>query len=40
MTPPTGFIVLALGLVLSAVFALYLDADFLRTLANQIWGCF
>ena len=29
----------AVGL-LFAVFSLYLQSDFLLTLANQVWGCF
>ena len=28
------------GLVLLAVFSLYLQPDFLMTLGNQIWACF
>lgn len=26
--------------VLLAVFALYLEPDFMRTLADQVWACF
>ena len=33
-------IALVCVLVLLAVMALYLRPDFLRTLADQLWGCF
>jgi hypothetical protein len=32
-----GLVVMA---VLSAVLSMYLQPDFLITLANQVWGCF
>jgi hypothetical protein len=28
------------GLVLLAVLSLYMQPQFLRTLADQVWGCF
>jgi hypothetical protein len=28
------------GLVLLAVLSLYMEPQFLRTLADQVWGCF
>lgn len=30
----------AIAAVLAAVFALYLQPDFMVTLANQVWACF
>lgn len=30
----------AVAAVLAAVFALYLQPDFMVTLANQVWACF
>ena len=33
-------ITLAACLLLSAVFSLYTDADFMVQMANQVWGCF
>jgi hypothetical protein len=33
-------VALVCGLVLLAVLSLYMQPQFLRTLADQLWGCF
>ena len=42
MTPPLRQIALAVvcGVVLLAVLSLYMQPQFLLTLADQLWGCF
>lgn len=38
--PHTWLISAAVLLVLVAVFGLYLDPEFMRSMANQLWACF
>ena len=37
---PKFLLLAGMLLVLAGVFAMYGQADFMLTLANQVWGCF